>query len=119
MKIDPLLIYFWQLADTLRGCFWFIAISTLIIGFIFLFCSLDDDYKVIRPDLRNFSKKLFISGFIFLSLAVLTPSSKTIAMMVVIPAIANSEVIQKDVPELYSLAIDALKENLTQKEESK
>lgn len=45
-------------------------------------------------------------------LATFMPPSKTIAMMYVIPEIANSAVIKQDVPEIYNLAVDALKDQL-------
>lgn len=40
-------------------------------------------------------------------------------MMVVIPKLAESKVVQQDLPEVYDLALKALKEQLTHKEESK
>ena len=39
----------------------------------------------------------------------LIPTSNTIAMMVVIPEIAKSKVIQTDLPDLYNAAVSALK----------
>lgn len=50
------------------------------------------------------------------TLAPLLPSSKTIALMYVLPEIANSKVMQQDVPELYDMAIKALKDQLSSKE---
>lgn len=41
--------------------------------------------------------------------AVFLPSTKTAAAMLVIPAIANNERVQKEAGELYGLAKDALK----------
>jgi hypothetical protein len=46
-------------------------------------------------------------------LALFVPTSKEYAMMKVLPKLANSEIsqqIQKDMPEMYTLAKDALKE---------
>ena len=48
-----------------------------------------------------------------LLLRLAMPDSKTVAMMVVIPQIVESKVIQQDVPELYNAAVEALKEKLT------
>jgi hypothetical protein len=42
----------------------------------------------------------------------LAPSSNTVAMMVVIPQIADSKVVQQDLPDLYNAAVEALKANL-------
>ena len=48
-------------------------------------------------------------------MSVLLPSSKTIAMMYVIPKMADSEVIKKDVPEMYEMAKEALREYVGKK----
>jgi hypothetical protein len=40
------------------------------------------------------------------------PSSKTIAAMVVIPEIANSDVIKRDIPDIYEAAIGKLRAEL-------
>lgn len=44
------------------------------------------------------------------SSAVLLPSTKTLAAMLIIPAIANNETVQQEASELYTMAKDALKE---------
>lgn len=46
----------------------------------------------------------------FLVCAVFLPSSKTAAAMLVIPAIANNEAIQKEAGDLYRIAKDGLRE---------
>lgn len=68
--------------------------------------------KVNRATAKRIPKMVAAAVFCWLVVALL-PSSKTIAMMVAIPAIANSEPIQKDIPELYQLAKEALKEQIT------
>ena len=50
--------------------------------------------------------------FVFTILSVFTPSSKTLAMMVVIPEIAHSKVVQQDLPDIYNAAVEALKSQL-------
>lgn len=50
----------------------------------------------------------------FGAIRTITPSSDTIAMMVVIPQITQSSVVQKDIPELYRSAVEALKRQLKQ-----
>lgn len=54
-----------------------------------------------------------------LTASVLMPSSKTIAMMVIIPKLAESKALQQDIPELYDLALKSLKEQITPKTPSK
>lgn len=115
MNIDATTIYLWQLADGLRLplCF-----SGIISGLLLALCALftpislvdewkDDDEKKV---LLRKAVKICLSVFsISWAAFVFTPSSKTIAMMVVIPKIADSKVIQQDLPDLYNTALEALK----------
>ena len=106
--MTPFTIYLWQLADSLKDLF---GIATLIFGgiaaFVLFISFLDDDKNSAKIGLVALLATLLSGAF-----ATLIPSSKTIAMMVAIPAIANSEPIQKDLPELYQLAKEALKEQI-------
>lgn len=66
----------------------------------------------------GYRKWLVLGAFFTLfmgTISALTPSSKAIAVMVIAPAIINSEPIQKDSPEIYQMAKDALKETLAPK----
>ena len=45
--------------------------------------------------------------------AILTPSTKQMAAIIVVPKIVNSTAVQKDIPELYSLGVEWLKDKLT------
>lgn len=58
---------------------------------------------------------LCLSGIFFAS-AILLPNQKTIAMMYVVPKIANSEFMNKELPtdakRLYSIAVKSLEESL-------
>ena len=51
-------------------------------------------------------------------LYILTPTTNEMSVIVVLPQIAQSKVVQQDMPELYSLAVDELKSvlNDTKKE---
>ena len=60
-------------------------------------------------------KRSIAIGIPILTAWALMPSSKTIAAMVIAPAIANSEVIKRDIPDIYEAAISKLKEALTTK----
>lgn len=42
------------------------------------------------------------------------PSTKQLAVIVVAPKLVNSEVVQKDIPELYELALDWTKKQLAE-----
>ena len=45
-------------------------------------------------------------------LAIATPSTKNYPVIKVLPKVVNSEAVQKDIPELYDLAINYLKKEL-------
>jgi hypothetical protein len=51
--------------------------------------------------------------------AALVPSSKTAAAMVVLPAIANNQTIQREAGDLYGIAKDALRNLSAPKEQTK
>lgn len=109
--MTPLTIYLWRQADSIDCLFTWLSVPFYVLGFWGLWEAVVGD----REEFKNTLKLAlsFLSAALSLSvLAVATPSSKTIAMMVAIPAITNSEPIQKDLPELYQLAKEALKEQI-------
>lgn len=106
--MTPFTIYLWQIADSVEQSFGMLAVTAIIVS-----CILWAIFLVEK--MGHLQKPAVIAlsvGLTSWALAVLIPSSKTIAMMVAIPAIANSEPIQKDLPELYQLAKEALKEQI-------
>lgn len=118
MNISPITIYLWQLADNLRDTtfvFGVLAVIAAIIGliyFTFTRCEPSRDPKDQKRHLMcSFRLLLFgvLSSTFFMSLSTFTPESKTVAMMVVIPEIAHSKVIQQDLPDIYNAAVEALK----------
>jgi basic membrane lipoprotein Med (substrate-binding protein (PBP1-ABC) superfamily) len=112
MTISPWTIYLFGIADSIRSSLQFAVFIGVVVSFIYsFFTACDGEFKG-----RTLSK-IAIPTFLVGVCAALMPSSKTIAMMVVIPAIVNSEPIQKDLPDLYRLGVDALKEQI--KPESK
>ena len=92
-------------------------IALIITVFVF-FVSLednDDDAKSFRKGLLRAWRTLIpVVLFTWLG-CILIPSSSTIAMMVVIPKIAESKAIQQDLPDIYELAIKTLKDELQKK----
>lgn len=122
------MVYLWTRADTVASIAGLLAFITGVIGFLCFFCSVyeseqgDEDYAL---QMKKVSKK-FISVFIItLILAIMMPSKKDIAMIYVIPKMANSQTFKElsdSTPEITKLALEALKETLqgmTKKEESK
>ncbi len=124
MTLSPFLIYLWGQADKLVSIFGGVAgIALLIGGILTIVTSLmpatefisEEQYKKIR---KLGLASLTIGGF-FISAYVVTPESKTIATMVVLPAIVNSQPIQKDLPDIYNLAVDTLKKKIVGEPEKK
>jgi hypothetical protein len=121
MNISPLTIYLWQLADNLLRT---LQTLTILTGVSFLIAAIvtiiilgethDWGDKALKIACR-FLAAVFALFILFLTAFTFTPTSKTIAMMIVVPEIANSKIIQKDVPDLYNMAVQAAKDSLTAK----
>lgn len=116
--MTPTLIYVWGIADNVRGC-----LSALLAVAAFaaagsimahVACKSEDLENGARLAMVTFKRSITIGLPILVAWASV-PSSKTIAAMVIIPTIANSEVIKRDIPDIYEAAISKLKEELTTK----
>lgn len=106
--MSPWLIYLWQIADQV------ITVAGLM-GGICLFAGviLIGVWKLEEiEEAKTLGRALLSIGVMAILIAMLTPSSRAIAYMIVIPAIVDSNVIQEDLPELYEFAIEALKDQL-------
>lgn len=115
MTISPWLIYLWGIADQIRTTSIILMILLVFASFVFLlvwgFCMDEGDEEGATSWMKRVQKVGFMA-ILSAILAAFLPSSKTIAVMVVLPAIVNSEPIQKDLPDLYRIAVDALKDQL-------
>jgi len=112
MNIDATTIYLWQLADEVRHLFSGATLLSVIGAIAFSVF-----YGILKEDRSEALAKSFL-GLIRASIATLVlsaicstfiPTSKTIAMMVVLPKIVDSKVIQQDLPDIYNAAMEALK----------
>jgi hypothetical protein len=136
MSISPWIIYLWGIADQLRPCLGvaslFFIFYSLIMRLVSGFAKQDairkrscaygtskereeaaaEELDVQSQNDLKTCKRAWAVGVALFGAATMFPSSKTIALMVVIPALLNSEPIQKDLPELYQMAKDALKQTL-------
>lgn len=128
MNVSATTIYFWQLADRviafLPGLGVFVLVALVITVIVSMISNYDQAYQARKGDgykeehnaalalykqSHRLSKLLGCLGGLFFFLAAVIPTSNTIAMMVVIPEIAKSKVIQTDLPDLYNAAVSALK----------
>ena len=118
MTLSPWTIYLWGIADSVSSAaqtvFALSLLPTAILGGIYILakCQADEDWEGF-PVVKSWFRRAITVAIFNLLLATFLPSSKTIAMMVVLPAIVNSEPIQKDLTEVYRMAVDALKDQLT------
>lgn len=122
-------IVYWILKlDDIRGLMIAIAViaalssSVFGTGIAFFWDAWNDEDK----KRLSICKKCFfvlITVFSVNALAItFMPSTKQIAMIKIIPAIANSEIaddIPKDAQDIYRLGVEAIKEQLTSERESK
>ena len=70
-----------------------------------------------EDEFPQFGKRWVKYAFIALTIgglgSIFTPSTKEMAAIIIVPKIANSTAVQKDVPELYNLGVEWLKDKLT------
>jgi len=116
MNISPFTIYLWQLADkALNG----IGLAGVVLSIVFFVASACfvfayEDYEVpAREAAKKVLKRTAPIAAACNLLWLLIPSSNTIAMMIIIPEIAHSKVVQQDLPDIYNAAVKALKDQLT------
>lgn len=64
---------------------------------------------------RNYMRAawLFAVASLFLATGIVfTPTTKEMAMIYAVPAISRSDIVREDIPELYELGVETLKEKL-------
>jgi hypothetical protein len=119
MQITPLFIYLLTRLDSLE---FFIFMPTAVIGIILVIMAVltivDEYSRETIKVLRNSSKykwavRFAIFGVLYL---ILVPDKKEVIAMYAIPKIVNSDVAQKDIPELIDLTIKDLEKRLKSKE---
>lgn len=81
------------------------GITSLFVTMAWLFEGFDDENRV--------RFKMYAAFALSLLLTVVVPTRETFAAMYVLPAIAKSEAVQKDLPEVYNMAVDFMKKQLT------
>ena len=111
-------IYLWTRLDGILNVSMFgsvfLGIASAILTIAY-FVNLTDEehYKKELSVLKKFFPSVPIVWMLCVLAAVFVPTSKEYAMIKVLPKLANSEIsqqIQKDMPKMYTLAKDALKE---------
>lgn len=110
-----LTIYIWGLLDTLKQGLNALAlfyVFSLIVAAILgdeLINEISGKLNIIVSRWLKYGAWLAVPAAL---ISLFLPSSKTYAAMVIVPAIAQSDAIQKDLPEVYKAAVEKLKESL-------
>lgn len=119
MTITPAQLYWISRLDGIDNLFTFIlvfgtfALVVLCIANIIEKCTPEDaDSPNIQKVTSKWTKILLFPCVLALFGTLFVPTTKEMAMIYVVPAISQSEVIQKDIPELYNLGIESLKDML-------
>lgn len=117
-------IYFWTRLDGVLGVSIGIAIVSGILSLIstlmYPCCKASPEYN--KQELafcKAFVPKVQIIFVLSLLVALLLPTQKEFALIKVLPKLANSQLsqdIQKDIPEMYAMAKNALKDMIKPKE---
>ena len=97
--ISPWLIYFIGIADKVGGFFMTLTIASAISIWV---SGMSGNY--------NLAKKFSFYAVIFAFLASVTPSSKTVAAMIVIPPIVNNKQVQELPNNVLEFINDYLKD---------
>jgi len=118
------MIYLWTRLNgiwnvAMFGCVFF-GIASVVLTVAYFVHATDEEYnKKELSVLRKFFPSVPLIWFVCVIAAVFVPTSKEYAMMKVLPKMANSQMaqdVQKDIPELYQMAKDALREMIKPKE---
>lgn len=116
MTITPAMMYWLTRLDGLNVAFavaTFLGTFAVIVTAIGFFATSNSEYDNERKDhntIKSVLKWLVPTWLICLLGLLFTPTTKEIAMIYVVPHITESQIIKKDIPELYDLGVNALKD---------
>lgn len=118
MNISYSLMYWLTRLDKLNNVFEGIlvlggfALLILIIAYVISSTSkdIDDEAKTVNSFSKKWLKTLLFPWIFSLLGLTFVPTSKEMAMIYVVPNIAESQVIKQDIPEIYDLGVTALKD---------
>lgn len=115
MTITPTTMYWLTRLDGLTSLFSTITVLGLLCLIIavpaFFVCKYDDTSDEMSKNLTRAAIRLITPIWLFCALgALFLPTTKEMAMIYVVPQITESRVVQQDIPELYDLGVQALKD---------
>lgn len=121
MTITPATMYWFTRLDGIDNLFTIIlvfgtfALVILCIANIIAKCNPEDaESPNIQKATSKWAKILLFPWVLALFGTLFVPTSKEMAMIYVVPQITESQVVKQDIPELYDLGVNALKDWLKQ-----
>lgn len=116
--INPWLLYLVMQADSIGKFFGILAatsvIASVISGVALLVGACEGEGAWVKAASRLLIK-LVLLAVVLCGIRALLPSTKTAAVLIVVPALVNNPALQHEAGELYSLAKQAMQENLQSK----
>ena len=119
MTITATTLYWITRLDSLCGLLAFVVIVGIIGSVITLIAYYaNEPYDEEKIPYFRWGKRFGIATFVALLIGCFIPSSREVAMFYVVPHIAESDVIKRDLPELYDMGVSALKDFLASQKDS-
>lgn len=123
MTITPATMYWFTILDKITTFFEIVsllgAIAFVFSLVFFIATKVDDTCEEPTKKVMSILFKTITSIWLIAIMGVLfTPTSKQMAMIYVVPQITESQVIKQDIPELYDLGVNALKDWLKKDKEN-
>lgn len=115
MTITPATMYWFTRLDGITNFFQgvsiFGAIAFVLSLGLFITSKVDDTCEEPIKKVASILFKIITPIWVIAIIGVLfTPTSKEMAMIYVVPQITESQVVKQDIPELYDLGVNALKD---------
>lgn len=115
MNVTPSMLYWLTRLDNINATFCTLAflggLAFVFSAFFYIMTKCDDACDEMSKKVASTAFKiiapLWLLGVVG---AIFTPTSKEMAMIYVVPHIAESQVIKQDIPELYDMGVAALKD---------
>ena len=115
MTVTPSMLYWLTRLDNLNTAF---GILAFLGGLAFVFSAFFHIATRCDEECDEGVKRVISTAFKIITLVwslgvvgtIFTPTSKEMAMIYVVPHIAESQVIKQDIPELYDMGVAALKD---------
>lgn len=121
MTITPATLYWITRLDGINCLCAIVAVFSIlgfIIGFIMWIANIDYNDEYCEAG-KKITKATGIIATLALTISLFIPTSKEMAMIYVVPHLAESQVVKQDIPEIYDLGVKSLKDWLKKETKGK